>query len=125
MDLQGLKILLVDDEELLREVVAMMIEDNGAEVICASDGKEGVELFKSEHVNLSLVLMDFSMPAMNGYEAFCEMQSINPSVPVILVSGLDLTPEAGKLRAENKIGFMSKPFHETDLVSAIKNRCSR
>jgi CheY-like chemotaxis protein len=118
-------VLVVDDEELLRDVVAMMIEDNGAYVLCAQDGNEGVKTFKENVDKVKCVVMDFSMPGMNGYEALCAMREVNKDIPIILVSGLESIPEVSELRKKNEIGFLSKPFQEDELIRTINKYIAR
>jgi CheY-like chemotaxis protein len=118
-------VLVVDDEELLRDVVAMMIEDNGADVLCAQDGNEGVKTFKENVDKVKCVVMDFSMPGMNGYEALCAMREVNKDIPIILVSGLESIPEVSELRKKNEIGFLSKPFQEDELIRTINKYIAR
>ena len=119
------KVLVVDDEELMREVVAIMVEENGGQVLEAINGLDAVEKFK-EHVNsVDCIIMDFSMPEMNGYEAYCEIRKLSDSVPFVMVSGLQVTPEIGELEKENQIAFLSKPFHEEDLIAVLQERLGK
>jgi DNA-binding NtrC family response regulator len=112
-------ILIVDDEELLRDVTTIMIEENGGNVLVAIDGQHGVEVFNENKDKIDVVFMDFSMPRMNGYEAFLKVREIKPDVGVIMVSGLIVTPEVDELRKRKEIEFLSKPFHEVELMRLI------
>jgi CheY-like chemotaxis protein len=116
----GKVFLVVDDEELVREVTVMMIEDAGGTAITARDGAEAVKVFEQAHGTIAAVLMDFSMPHLNGYEAFERMQGLNPKVPVLLVSGLKITPEAETARASGRLGFINKPFKQDDLLAMVR-----
>ena len=118
--LSGKLFLVVDDEELVREVTVMMIEDAGGVAATAKDGAEAVEYFKANYGKVSAVFMDFSMPRLNGFEAFEKMQEIAPKVPVILVSGLKITPEAEAARDSKKLQFLSKPFRQDDVIQVLK-----
>jgi two-component system cell cycle sensor histidine kinase/response regulator CckA len=120
--LQNLTILVVDDEELIREVASMMIEEEGGTALIAKDGIEAIEVFKRNFAKISCVLMDFSMPEMNGYDAYLAMSKIDPKVQVVLVSGLKVVPEVDKLRQSGKIAFINKPFKQADVVTAIRSR---
>lgn len=117
--LSGKQILIVDDEELVREVTTMMVEDAGGSVVVASDGEEALKVFIANKQSLDAVFMDFSMPGMNGYEAFKKMAAIDPAIPVVLVSGLKITPEADQARAEGRLIFLSKPFKQDDVIHAL------
>ncbi|MDC0358465.1 response regulator [Oligoflexia bacterium] len=113
------KILIVDDEELMREVTSIMIEDRGGEVFTACDGMEAVEVFGKHKDEISCICMDFSMPRMNGYEAYQEIVKIKPAVHFIMISGLSITPEVEDLRKQGAITFLAKPFNETTLIKTI------
>lgn len=112
-------ILYVDDEILLREVASMMIEDAGGRCLVAQDGADAVQKFQQHASEIDFVYMDYSMPDMNGYDAIMKIREIRPDVPICVVSGLDIAPEVEELRREGKLGFLSKPFREEDLLSSF------
>lgn len=112
-------VLIVDDEELMLEVTSIMIEDHGGKVFTAVDGQDGVEVFQKNQDNISLVVMDFSMPRMDGYQAAVEMKKINPKIGILMISGLQITPEVQEMVDNGEVLFLSKPFHEGDLISAL------
>jgi CheY-like chemotaxis protein len=112
-------VLVADDEELMREVVSIMIEDNGGTVLEAADGQEAVDVFKANQEKIDCVFLDFSMPHLNGYEAYCEMYKLNASVKALFVSGLNVTSEVQKLVDDKRVGFLNKPFHEHELLQAL------
>ncbi|TKB26427.1 response regulator [Desulfopila sp. IMCC35006] len=78
------KLLLVDDEESIQLVYREEFEDEGYQVISASDGTTGLEKFKEE--NPDLVILDIQMPGINGVEVLRQMKMLRPAVPVILSS---------------------------------------
>ena len=101
------------------EVTSIMIEDHGGKVFTAVDGQDGVEVFQKNQDNISLVVMDFSMPRMDGYQAAVEMKKINPKIGILMISGLQITPEVQEMVDNGEVLFLSKPFHEGDLISAL------
>lgn len=113
-------ILVVDDEELMREVVSIMIEENGGKVVTAVDGIDALEVFAENKGSISAIFMDVSMPRMNGYEAYLEIRKLDAEIPVLIVSGLNMTPEVEKLYKGGEVEFLSKPFHEVELIKALK-----
>lgn len=115
-------ILIVDDEELMREVIAIMIEDNGGTVLEAESGFEALDYIKRTDKTIDCIIIDITMPDMGGYETYCAIQKINPAVPVILVSGRHAHPEILQLKEQNAIGFLTKPFREAELLQALENR---
>lgn len=112
-------VLVVDDEELIREVASMMIEEEGGTVFGAADGIQALALLKEKQGTIDCVFCDFSMPHMNGYEVFVESNKLRPNLPFVIVSGLKIVPEVEDLRRKGRIEFVSKPFHQVELVKAI------
>lgn len=84
-------ILLMDDEEMLLELFSAVLSDMGYDVITAENGMVGLELFRQNTDVISLVISDVMMPKLNGPEAVEKMRKSKPSLPVILISGYDLT----------------------------------
>jgi CheY-like chemotaxis protein len=117
-------VLVVDDEELIREVAVMMIEEDGGKALAASDGMQAVELLKAQATEIDCILSDFSMPEMNGYQVYLEAVKIKPEISFVMVSGLKIVPEVDELRKSGKVQFVSKPFNQADLMAAI-NRARR
>ena len=112
-------ILIVDDEELMREVTSIMVEDNGGSVISAASGDEAIQLIQNEKPQIDCVVLDFSMPGRNGYETFLELDRLIPGIPCIVISGLACTPEMKVLVDSGRVQFLSKPFQEAALIEAI------
>ena len=80
-------ILLVEDEEILRDLVKSSIEENGYAVITAQDGVEAVNLFTQHKDRIALVLCDMGLPKLGGWDAFKIMKEILPKVKIIFASG--------------------------------------
>jgi len=111
-------ILVVDDEERVRRVASMMLEELGFDVLLAEDGEQGVEVFQREHGHIDAVLLDMTMPKMNGEQAFREMRRIQPDACVILSSGFNKPDVKDAFSAKGLAGFMQKPYS----VSALRNK---
>ena len=112
-------IMYVDDEALLREVASIMIEDYGGRCIVAVDGHDAIEKFAEQASDIDFIYIDYSMPNMNGYETIVELRKIRPDIPICVVSGLDISPEVEELKAKGEVGFLSKPFKESDLLASF------
>ena len=112
-------VLVADDEELMLEVVSIMIEENGGKVLTAADGQTAVDLFRDNSNIIDLVVLDFSMPKLNGFEVLNEIRKLKPSVGVILVSGLKMTPEVELLVRRREVEFLGKPFREAELLHVL------
>ncbi len=113
------KILVVDDEEVLRDVVSDMLASLGYSVITCSDGVEAVELYKKQHSDISLVLLDIIMPRLDGYNCFKELKKINPDTAVIVTSGFTRDKTASKMIEDGAISFIQKPFNMSNLAREI------
>lgn len=115
------KIMLVDDEESLRELVNAILTQDGFEVILASSGKECLELLKKE--NPDLILMDMMMPGMSGREATEKIRA-DPKNKNLKIAFLTVArfSETGKetLDKLNVIDYITKPFDNTELVEKVK-----
>jgi len=107
-------ILVVDDEEDLREVAGMMLEDMGCEVLFAEDGLQALDIF-AEHIDdIDLVLLDLTMPKMGGEACMEGLQRLRSDVPVLISSGYS---EAQCAKFEN---FLPKPYSETLFQEKIR-----
>ncbi len=113
-------VLVVDDEAPLRELAVAILEPMGFEVLTANDGQHGVEVYRDHRDEVVAVLLDMTMPRMNGADAFKALRRINPEVRVILCSGYneqDMDPE---LVSQGLAGFVQKPFSPGRLRGAVK-----
>ncbi len=113
------KILLVDDEELIRVTGKLMLEEMGYTVLLAENGKAAVELFKQVFNDIDLVVMDMVMPEMNGGDAFEEMYRIDPTCKVIISSGFSKSRDIDELKKNGLSGFIQKPFRNSQLSQLL------
>jgi CheY-like chemotaxis protein len=112
-------VLLVDDEEMILESTGMALEAIGLTVVTARDGVQGLERFMEMGPKLSLVLMDLSMPRMDGATAFLAMHAAHPEVPVLLSSGYDPQEPGDALLGKGLAGFIQKPYRIKELAAAV------
>jgi CheY-like chemotaxis protein len=117
-------ILLVDDEEAVREMLGEMLEQEGFEVLRAEDGSRGVALFEANRDRIDVVLLDLSMPGLSGEGAFRRLRQIDPGVRVILSSGYDSQEVRGRFGASAPFAFIQKPYRPDQLLAEI-GRCLR
>jgi CheY-like chemotaxis protein len=108
----------VDDEDLILETIGSALEILGLEVVMARDGLEALELFRSGRPDL--VLMDLTMPRMDGREAFQAMHDLDPSIPVVLSSGFTEQDSIRTLSEQNPVGFIQKPYQIKDLRQLLQ-----
>lgn len=112
-------ILVVDDEEDVRNLAKKQLENLGYKVILARDGIEAVEIYKKEKGKIDLVLLDMIMPNIAGKETYCVIKKINPEVKVLLTSGFSQNGKASEILQEGVIGFIQKPFKLCELSKVI------
>jgi CheY-like chemotaxis protein len=113
-------VLVVDDEEAVRNVVTDMLQRFGFEILLAEDGRKGVELFQSHADEIVLVLLDMTMPHLDGSEAFREMHRYRPDVPIVLASGYNQQDAITRFAGKGLAGFVQKPFRVDVLREAIR-----
>jgi PAS domain S-box-containing protein len=104
------RILLVDDEESVRSTTGRMLKKLGYEVLTADSGEEAIKLFNQHHKTLHCVLLDLSMPTMNGDEVFAKLAAKNRTVPVILSSGYNQLEATSHFLGKGLAGFIQKPY---------------
>ena len=102
--------MLVDDEQMIREVGGRMLEEIGYEVVTAAGGREAVDTCRARGGELHLVILDIIMPEMDGQETFETLRKIIPGLPVLLSSGYSVDEVAGRLLERGAAGFIQKPF---------------
>jgi two-component system, cell cycle sensor histidine kinase and response regulator CckA len=119
------RVLLVDDEEPILQTIGSALRALGLEVITARDGLEALEQFKVAMPQPDLVLMDLSMPRMDGRDAFRAMHQLNPAVPIILSSGFNEQDSIQTLSGQNPAGFMQKPYQIKELRQLLQRVLGR
>jgi len=111
--------LIVDDEEAVRAVASEILEQMGFRVQTANDGKQGIDA-AVEHINeLSLVLLDVTMPVMGGGDVFTSLRMLNPNLRIILSSGYPAGDATGNIGPSESVGFLQKPYTADDLTAKV------
>jgi PAS domain S-box-containing protein len=118
------RILVVDDEEIVRAVTARVLSMLGYAVVTAADGREAVDVLKASREPIDAVLMDLTMPKLDGVAAFEELRSLQPDLPVILMSGYNEQDAVARFAASGLAGFLQKPF-SAEMLSAKIARALR
>ncbi len=116
----GKTLLLVDDEETVRTVGRQMLERMGFVVIPAGDGREALDVFRKQADILDCVIMDLTMPHMDGEEAFREMRRIRNDVQVVLSSGYHEQEVTQRFTGKGLAGFIQKPYTMSALRDALQ-----
>ncbi len=114
-------ILVIDDEEAIREVAADILGSYGYRVHLAVDGAEGVTLFAKEAAGIDLVLLDMVMPRLGGRETFLQLQQIDPKVRVLFSTGYSQNEMVNEILALGVRGFIQKPYHVSSLLAKVRD----
>jgi CheY-like chemotaxis protein len=118
-------VLLVDDEQVVRDVTRLILQRAGFRVIAAENGQRGVELFRDHAADVELVLLDLLMPIMGGDEAFDQIRAIRPDVPVVLLSGFEEEEAFRRFGDKRLQGFIKKPFTADWLCESVREAMSK
>lgn len=114
------KILVVDDEDYVRELAMRILERSGYTTIAASNGKEALEIYARERSNIALVILDFIMPHMSGEKCLEEILKICPQAKVILSTGHTFSQDEHERLGDLTVGIVSKPYQLERLLGAVR-----
>jgi PAS domain S-box-containing protein len=113
-------VLLVDDEDMVRSVARLMLQRLGFQVVTASDGREAVEIFRARKIEIAAVVLDMTMPNMDGNEALRELRRLRSDVRVLLTSGFTAEDVASGISRDSGVGFLQKPFNSGMLAEKLR-----
>lgn len=119
------RILVVDDESVMRVTAKAILEELGYEVAVAENGEEGVEAFRESGGSFDLVLLDMIMPVMNGRECFAQLQQLDPDVKVVLSSGFGREEDILGMKNDGLIGFIRKPYRSSALSQVVHDALAK
>ena len=115
----GGQILVVDDEDSVRAVASALLRRRGFRIQEASDGAKALELFEQQPDAFDLVLLDLTMPGMNGEETVRALRDVRPTVNVLLMSGYNEQEVTAMFEGRSLSGFLQKPFRADDLYASV------
>jgi two-component system, cell cycle sensor histidine kinase and response regulator CckA len=113
-------ILLVDDEENVRELAGRILGREGYKVLTAPDGEHAVSLYKEERGSISLVILDLIMPGMGGKQCLAKLFEIDPRVKVLICSGVILDDQNKEFLETCSRGWLTKPYRREQLLEAVR-----
>ncbi len=113
-------VLLVDDEEALRLVGEKMLRHLGFDVVTAANGREALEIFKVKKAAIESVMLDLTMPDMDGEETFRELKKLDQNVKVIIVSGFSIQEIEERFNNMGLLGALHKPYSMKDLKKTLQ-----
>ena len=112
-------VLLVDDEEMVREVGCAMLEDMGLRVFQAEHGEQALDIYQQHQGEIDVVLLDMTMPKMDGKACFEALLQLNPQVKVLIASGYQASDIYARFSTQAPIGVVQKPFDFETLKEAV------
>ena len=116
---QDFSILVVEDLEAVRELICLILEEDGYHVESASNGKEGLELFSTKHFDM--VVTDLLMPVMSGSDMGEKMKRINKNIPIVLLTAWMMEYSESELQSKGIDYVVKKPFSEDQLRQLVRN----
>jgi two-component system chemotaxis response regulator CheY len=122
-DTPGLgRVLIVDDEDIVRKVLRVMLTEAGYEVVEAEHGGKGIEKIRSDDnpLMVDVIICDIRMPKINGIEAIAFFQQQYPSVPILVVTGFPDTVMAADLLGKGVFDYLVKPVDREKLLASVK-----
>jgi len=117
---QGETILLVDDEEMVRNVGRRLLESFGYKVLEAADGASAIDVFKANRVDIGLVVLDVVMPRMGGVQAAEGIRSISPEMPIIFSTGYDQQQVLHDVHGWKRVRVLHKPYRAKQISEEIR-----
>ncbi|RMH51163.1 MAG: response regulator [Zetaproteobacteria bacterium] len=118
-------VLIIDDEETVRTSAAMMVEALGFDTLTAADGKEGVACYRAHRKEIVVVLLDMTMPRLDGRGCFRELRRIDKDVRVILTSGYNEEEVTSHFAGKGLAGFIQKPYRPELLAERLRAALAR
>ena len=114
-------VLLVDDEETIRNLGGEMLMLLGFKALTAVDGIDALQVYQEKRENIDCVMLDLTMPRMDGEQAFRKLREISPELPVIMCSGYSEQDMAERFHRQGVNGFLQKPYKLSDLENVLRN----
>lgn len=114
-------VLLVDDEQMVLEVGKAILQRLGHEVVTAESGEEALEKFDHHQDAIGCVVLDLTMPGMDGKETFSRLRDLAPGLPIIISSGLSAEQVSAQFEDGPTIAFIQKPYQVAELSSTIQS----
>lgn len=113
-------VLVIDDDPSVRDVAGAILARAGMTVITAADGLDGVAKFSEAAGSVDLVLLDLTMPRLDGFETFEQIRAFQPDVPVVLMSGYSEQDASARFVGRGLAGFLQKPFTAQELTAMVR-----
>jgi CheY-like chemotaxis protein len=113
-------IMIVDDEDFVTVLAQRVLAEAGYRVIVAKDGFQAIDFYRRLQHEIALIILDFTMPIMDGADVFEELLEINPRVPVVLSSGFAEQQRLRGMLSRGLRGFIPKPYTQQKLLTQVR-----
>ena len=114
------KVLLVDDEEMVLDLGRAILQRLGHEVLTANNGQAAIEQYLRYRGAIGCVVLDLTMPGMDGEETFRQLRKLNPTLPIIIASGLSTGQVVAQFQDQPPTAVIQKPYHVSELSVRIQ-----
>lgn len=113
-------ILVIDDEEIVREAVQDILDTIGVQVLEAANGRTGIEVYRQNHDRIDAILLDMKMPGLSGAETLRQLREVDAAVPVILSSGYAEEETRRNIDDHKATTFLPKPYNFETLIEKVQ-----
>ena len=113
------KVMIVDDEDVVRELVSDMVDSLGYDVVDFADPKKAIDYYKNNHESIAVVFLDMMMPGLNGRETFFLLKKINRNIRSVILSGFSLNEDIEKILEEGCYAYLKKPVRMDELEKTL------
>jgi len=113
-------ILVIEDEDHLRQIIKDILENEGFKVILSGTAKEGIEIFRNRKNIIQLVILDYYLPDSTGGEVFRQLKKLDSSVKVVITSGFEYDEKIQEVLNHGALGFLGKPFDRAQITSFVR-----
>ena len=117
-------ILIIDDDEMIRDLARDILEMQGYTIMCAQDGMEGITIYKENKGKIGCIILDLTMPLMNGRETYLRLREIDKQAKIILSTGLGKDEKAQEIIALGVQGIVQKPYRMEELIRIVEKTLS-
>jgi two-component system chemotaxis response regulator CheY len=116
------KVLVIDDEEVIRQTIRQQLDGSGFEIIEANDGEHGIELLNTldNPLTVDVIICDIRMPKINGIKAIAYFRKEYPSTPIIVLTGYPDVTIATDLLKQGVSDYLTKPVNKQSLIEVVK-----
>ena len=115
------RILIADDERMLRKALSKVLSRAGYDILVAADGAEAVELYREHGASIGLVILDMNMPVLDGPGAFAGIRSLSPSARIVMATGESASDVWPRFGEDKPLGILQKPFSLGALVGHVES----